>query len=474
MRLIELFRTATFRLAVLFGLAVTLSTSMVFLFVYLQVASSDARRVDVRLAEEMTRAVAESDADLRRALDLRLTRDLRRIDYAALFDARGRLVYGNIAALPAALPVDGLTHSVEAVPINPSDRETAPGLFVAGRRPDGSVVLLGRSLYEVNALRRLVVQALLIGIVPAVALALMTGLIFALRGTRRLMVINQTILRIMHGDLHERLPMRGNKDDVDYVAGAVNLMLDEIVRLLDQIKSVGDNIAHDLRTPLAIARMKLERALERNEYDALRMTARQTLSDLDRAMTTITALLRISEIESGRRRGHFRSIDLAEICANVFDLYEPLAEAKSIDMSLDAPAALRIHGDFDLLIEAVANLVDNAIKFTPGGGQVRIIAKTIDGEPVIRVADNGPGIAPEERGIIFKRFYRCEKNRNLPGNGFGLSMAATIAELHGFSLRFKDNCPGAVFEISKDKVNEASPADQVEGSQSKALLPVAS
>ncbi len=473
MRLIELFKTATFRLAVLFGLAVTLSTSIVFIFVYLQVASSDARRVDVRLAEEMKRAVTESDAELRRALDLRLTRDLRRIDYAALFDAQGKLLYGNVAALPAALPVDGATHPVDAMPINTSDQRTAPGLFVAGRRPDGSVVVLGRGFYEVNALRRHVAEALLIGVVPAVALALLTGVIFALRGTRRLMAINQTILRIMHGDLHERLPMRGNRDDIDYVAGAVNLMLDEIVRLLDQIKSVGDNIAHDLRTPLAIARMKLERTLEKNEYEALRVTAQETLSDLDRAMATITALLRISEIESGRRRGHFRSVDLAEVCTNIFDLYKPLAEAKSIEMSLEAPAPLRILGDFDLLIEAIANLVDNAVKFTPCEGEVWIIAKMVDGEPVIRVADRGSGIAPGDRENIFKRFYRCEQNRHLPGNGFGLSMAATIVELHGLSLRVKDNCPGAIFEISKDKVNEALPADHVAGSQRMAL-PVAS
>ena len=404
---------------------------------------------------------------------MRLTRDLRRIDYAALFDPQGKLLYGNVAAVPNALPVDGMTHPVEAMPINAGSRKAAPGLFVAGKRPDGSIVLLGRSLYEVNALRRLVVQALLIGIAPAIVLALLTGVIFALRGTRRLMAINQKIVRIMHGDLYERLPMRGNKDDIDYVAGAVNLMLDEIVRLLDQIKSVGDNIAHDLRTPLAIARMKLERALEKNEYDALRITGGQVLSDLDRAMTTVTALLRISEIKSGRRRGHFRAVDLAEICANVFDLYEPLAEAKSITIILDAPAPVQILGDFDLLIEAVANLVDNAVKFTPRGGEVTISACRIDGEPVLRVADRGPGIALEDRDNIFKRFYRAEASRHLPGNGFGLSMAVTIAELHGFSLRVKDNCPGALFEISKEKVNGLSTGGHATRRQ-PAPLPVAS
>jgi signal transduction histidine kinase len=203
--------------------------------------------------------------------------------------------------------------------------------------------------------------------------------------------------------------------------------------------------------------MKLERALESADNDDLRVTADQILSDLDRAMTTVTALLRISEVESGRRRSNFRRVDLAEVCANVFDLYEPLAEAKSIEMTLDAPAPVPILGDFDLLIEAVANLVDNAIKFTPRGGDVSLGARMIDGQAIIRVGDRGPGIAPEDRDNIFKRFYRSDHNTHLPGNGLGLSMAAAIVEQHGFSLFVKDNSPGALFEIGKREENKSLP-----------------
>lgn len=180
----------------------------------------------------------------------------------------------------------------------------------------------------------------------------------------------------------------------------------------------------------------------------MRIAAQRALTELDHALTTVTALLRISEIEFGRRRGEFARLDLADVCLNAFELYEPLAEAKAIEFTLEAPAPLPYVGDFDLLVEAVANLIDNAIKFTPRGGAVNIAAKNVAGRPAIRVSDNGPGIAPAERGDIFKRFYRSEKCSHIPGTGLGLSMAATIANLHGLDIRVEDNNPGAVFEIS--------------------------
>ncbi|MGH6867687.1 MAG: ATP-binding protein, partial [Methylocella sp.] len=262
-----------------------------------------------------------------------------------------------------------------------------------------------------------------------------------------LKTIHATTLRIMHGDLHERLPADGRMDDLNYVASAVNLMLDEIVRLVQQIKSVGDNIAHDLRSPLVATRTKLERGLVADS-GKLRAAAEGALGDLDQALATVTALLRIAEIESGRRRSGFTRVDLAQVCTNVFELYEPLAEAKPVAFTLDAPAPLPVAGDFELLVEAIANLVDNAIKFTPEGGAVEIVAKTIGDRPAVRVTDNGPGIPAGERNDIFKRFYRSGKTRHIPGSGLGLSMVATIADLHGFDLRIDDNRPGAVFEIT--------------------------
>lgn len=452
MRTSELFGTATFRLAVFFALAVSVSMAAVFLFIYWQVATFDVKRLDAVLVEEAARAMTQPEDRLKRELELRFTTDLRRLDYAALFDNTGKLQYGNVATMPKDLPIDGAAHLVEARPLRRTDTGTEPAVFVAGRRRDGGSVLLGRSLYEVNALRQVVFEALLIGVVPAILLALASGITFSLRMTRRLKTIHETTLRIMHGDLQERLPAHGKMDDLNYVASAVNLMLDEIVRLIEQIKTVGDNIAHDLRSPLAAMRIKLERGLAAGSGQELRAAAEGALGDLDHGLAIVTALLRIAEIESRRRRG-FTRVDLAQVCANVFELYEPLAEGKPVAFTLDAPAPLPVPGDFELLVETIANLVDNAIKFTPEGGAVAIVAKTIGDRPTVRVTDNGPGIPAGERNHIFERFYRSSKTRHIPGSGLGLSMAAAIADLHGFDLRIEDNRPGAVFEISPRQAN---------------------
>jgi signal transduction histidine kinase len=451
MRAIELFRTATFRLAVLFALAVTACTSGVFFFIYWQVATFDVKRLDVILVREVARAVTLPEDRVKRELERRFTSDLRQLDYASLFDKNGKLQYGNVDVIPEDLPIDGKAHTIEAHALRGTDAAAEPAVFVAGQRPDGGIVLLGRSLYEVDALRQVVLQALMIGIVPAILLALATGTIFSLRGTRRLKTINETIIRIMQGDLQERLPTHGKMDDLNYVASAVNLMLDEIVRLLNQLKSVGDNIAHDLRAPLAVMHAKLERGLAGQSDQDLRITAERALIDLDHALAAVSALLRISEIEFGRRRSAFTRVDLTEICTNVFELCQPLAEAKELVYTLEVPASLPIFGDFDLLVEAIANLVDNAIKFTPRGGSVSVTAKTNPAGFIISVSDNGPGIAPDERHKIFKRFYRSQNCRHIPGTGLGLSMAATIADVHGFDLRVADNQPGAAFEILPGK-----------------------
>ena len=274
---IELFRSATFRLAILFALAVSVSTAIVFAFIYWQVATFDVERLNAILVGEIARAVTQPEDRLEREIELRFTSDLRRLDYAALFDQSGKLQYGNVVAIPEGLPIDGKSHTVEMRKLRGEDAGTEPVVFVAGQRQDGGIVLLGRSLYEVDALRQVVLQALMIGIVPASLLALATGTIFSLRGARRLKMINETIIRIMQGDLQERLPAHGKMDDLNSVASAVNLMLDEIVRLLNQIKSVGDNIAHDLRAPLAVMHAKLERGLAGQSDQDLRTAAKRHL-----------------------------------------------------------------------------------------------------------------------------------------------------------------------------------------------------
>ena len=259
---LEVFRARAFRLALAFCLAVSAATAAAFGLIYLQVSRADVQRSAAVLVDEAAKSEGDSEDQLRRALELRLTRDIRRLDYVALFDAKGAKLFGDVRTMPA-IPVDGRAHVVPEQ-LLPDASRSEPAIFVARRRADGGVVLFGRSLREAYDLQETVLQALAITLAPTILLILAIGAFFASRASRRFERIHGAIVSIMNGDIHLRLPVANDGDDVDKVARAVNLMLDEIERLLEQVKNVGDNIAHDLRTPLMVARAKIDRALEEN------------------------------------------------------------------------------------------------------------------------------------------------------------------------------------------------------------------
>jgi signal transduction histidine kinase len=269
------------------------------------------------------------------------------------------------------------------------------------------------------------------------------------RAQTRVKEVNIAAVRIMRGHLRERLPVRGSSDDFDRLAISVNRMLDEIERLLDEVKATGDEIAHDLRTPLTRVRARLENARRKGasaeEYESV---IEKSMQGLDQALAIITALLRIREIEAGRRRAGFRQVELAEIVTAVDDLYQPIAEDKNIRVSLDIAETPRLFGDRDLLIEAVGNLVDNAIKFTPEGRTVNVALTVRRGWPLIQVADTGPGIAEDERETVFLRFHRSASAQQVPGVGLGLSLVAAIAKLHDIRITLRDDVPGCMVELA--------------------------
>jgi signal transduction histidine kinase len=458
----EVLRARAFRLALAFAATITIATAAIFALIYLQVSDANVRRIAGVLEDEAAKGRADSDERLRRELDLRITRDLRHIDYVAVFGAGGAFSFGNLAGMPA-IPVDGTAHRVDRVRLADASEANDSFLFVAARRPDGGVLLLGRSLDEINAMRESVLRALGLALAPTILLVLAIGAVFARRATRRLAHIHDAITEVMAGDLNRRLPATIEGDDIDRVARDVNLMLDEICRLLDQLKSVGDNIAHDLRTPLAVARAKLERGLAHGgSIDELRATMSDALDHLDKSVATIAALLRISQFENGPRGPRFANIDLAAICAGVFEFYEPLAQSKSIALTIEAGGPAPARGDEDLFREAISNLVDNALKYTPAGGRVRIAATTRDGRAVVSVSDSGCGVPPEERDKIFRRFYRIERGGGQSGHGLGLSIAETIARVHGFTLSVDDNAPGARFEMAGPAAPPAAGAKRTE------------
>ncbi len=441
------FRAAPFRLALGFALALTGSTVAIFAYVYVETAELEADRKSSYLEIEVHEARVMPEADVLDRVHTRLARDLRHNSVEALLDTSGALMAGNIASLPPGLPIDGKAHRVTVMPLDSDEPYPKQVLLVADRRPDGTILALGHDLDDVIALQKVVRAGLARGMVPAVILALLFGAFFAARSVARVKALERTIGRVMAGDLHERLPVRGTNDDLDALTSRINAMLDEIVNLIGEIRAVGDNIAHDLRTPLSVMQARLERALDETDPEALRAIVEKSLSDLGRTHATITSLLRIAEIESSRRLQFIGEADLSDIAREVHELYEPLAAEKELDFSVTADTTAPVTGDRDMLIEAVANLVDNAIKYTPRGGRVSIeIGRGADG-PLLRVSDTGFGIPAAERSKVTQRYYRSDKSPNARGSGLGLSLVAAIAKLHGFSLRIADVEFGAAVEL---------------------------
>jgi signal transduction histidine kinase len=383
---LEVFNARAFRLALGFSLTISIATAAAFAFIYLQVSRANTEHVGAILVDEAAKSVDENEADLRKALELRLTRDIRRLDFVALIDPQGRLIFGNVPFMPR-IPVDGQAHFVNEDVFPDPSGERDPAIFVARRRTDGGALLLGRSLREDYDLQETLLRALAMALLPTILLILGIGAWFAHRASQRFKRVHDAIVRIMNGDLDLRLPLTG-EDDIGKIARAVNLMLDEIARLLNHLKSAGDNIAHDLRTPLAVARAKLERALDHESgVEQLREALEAALVQIEKVSLTISAILRISAVEQGAREKQFKDFDLAVVCAQLLDFFEPLAESKGVAITLDAATPVPLRGDHDLMREALSNLIDNAIKFTPVGGTVRIEARMAEGRPFALVSD---------------------------------------------------------------------------------------
>jgi signal transduction histidine kinase len=308
--------------------------------------------------------------------------------------------------------------------------------------------VIGRLVDETSGIARVIGQALALGLVVALGLCLVAGTLASLRANKRVEEVNRRVQRIVAGDLHERLPQRDDGDPFSKLAVIVNDMLDEMETSIHALAGVGNDIAHDLRTPLTRARLTLERGRSNAvTLEQLQASSDKAIAGIDQSLTIITALLRLAEIENSRRSAGFGAVTLDQLLREVCDLYEPIAENKDVALKVKAAPKLSVHGDRDLLIEAVANLVDNAIKFTPAGGRVDIELIRADGESVVRVSDTGRGISESERDAVLRRFYRSEKDRNTPGVGLGLNLVAAIAKLHGFRLAILPG-PGCRVEIA--------------------------
>ncbi len=463
----EIFRSSPFRLAAAFAAAIAAVTLLLFAFIYWQTERFETARIDALLQSEAAVIAGESEPEIVHSVDRQLAGNLFRVSFVGLFDPEGELLAGNLQHIPVGLPIDGLAHRVSAAGVEPEAPGFAVVRAVARRLPNGVVLVIARDIAVLAELREPVLNALELGLIPAFVLSLGAGVLLSRRALARVKVVHETIERIMHGDLHERLPTRGTRDDLDRLAVSVNRMLDRIERLLHEVKGVGDNIAHDLRTPLARARAKLERGRNAaTELAALRQVVDTAVGDLDQTISIITALLRIGEIETGRRRSGFGEVDLAAIARETYELYQPVCEEHRLALTLEVGRVPKVPGDAELLIEAVANLLDNAVKFTPAGGAIRIGVAEEDGAATLWVADTGPGIPPGERDAVLRRFYRAEASRHTAGHGLGLSIVGAIVRLHEFHLLVRDPASGtgAVFLLvasPRPGLPPREPADEI-------------
>jgi hypothetical protein len=363
----------------------------------------------------------------------------------------GEALAGNVAALaPGALDHPGWIETSYRRIEAPDDVEHRAMVQVV-ELPGGFRLLVGRDLEERERIYGIIANAGRWSFALVVVLGLAGGFFVSRRVLKRIDAMTDTAQTIMAGDLAGRLPIAGTGDELDRLAGNLNVMLERIEALMGGLKEVTDNIAHDLKTPLTRLRNRCEQALRTARGDGeYRAALEATIAESDELIRTFDALLMIARAESGQARDNMTEFDAAKIARDVGELYEPLAEQKGLALKVEASEAAPVRGNRELVSQALANLIDNAIKYAGpeasklNGAPAEIVVKVgAEGERIVlTVADRGPGIADADRGHVVERFVRLEQSRSQPGSGLGLSLASAVARLHGGELKLEDNQPG--------------------------------
>ncbi|MEE1923396.1 HAMP domain-containing sensor histidine kinase [Pseudomonas sp. 148P] len=434
--------SSTSRLLALYSFLFVAWSSILMGVLYLEVSSYLNKLTRHSLMQRQHLFVHMSGKQLDDALIASQAFEERSFDAYGLFDQQFNPLGGQIRQMPPGLGLDGRIHELKRCldaddPRMPADSCDGVALKV----PDGRWLVLVRDNGSLFVVTRIILHALLWGLSLTIIPGIAGWYWLRRRPLKRIRAIQATAEQIVAGDLTRRLPLSQRRDELDMLAAIVNAMLDRIERLMHEVKGVCDNIAHDLRTPLTRLRAQLYRIRQQAGDDAPQAEAmEQAIAETDTLMARFRGLLRISELEDRQRRAGFVELQPQEILVELHDFYLPLAEDGEIALSLEVEGPLpQVFGDHELLFEALANLVGNAIKFTPAGGRVRIAA-VADGDGVqIAVEDSGPGIPAEERETVLKRFYRSEEGHKHAGFGLGLSIVAAIVDLHGFALEVGDS-----------------------------------
>ncbi len=357
-------------------------------------------------------------------------------------DPDGQPLAGNISARPLRIPprVGWLSFTVE---VKVHGRElTHPAIGRLITIAGGYRLLVGRDISDAAAFRDRVKLTLMWAGLFALGVGLLGGAAMSRKLLRRVELVNRTSERVMAGNLSDRIPLDGTSDEFDLLAANLNRMLDQIERLMTAMREVTDDVAHDLKTPLARLRARLELALIGPADAAAQSEAiRAAIDEADRMLSTFNALLRIAEAEAGAAREQAEPLDLGGIARAAGEFYEPVAEEKGFSLTVAVEPAVNIRGDRHLLSQTLANLLDNSLKYA-SAGELEIRVFRMAEHAVLEVADRGPGIPEPDREIVFDRFVRLEASRSTPGNGLGLSLVRAVAHRHHGTVMLFDNQPG--------------------------------
>jgi len=453
--------STTFRLALKFMVVFAVSFLILGAFIFFQTSSFLERelrsQVDIVLAEATTIFEASGAPGLQAEIEERVASDPQGEGLYLLVGTDCLPISGSLSRLPMneldgrdcarLLEDDGwFDFEVDRRVSGFANRdEDERDDLVFGRLialSDDYAFMYGRIAGEAEILVEVILGAMLSGSLVILGLALGGSFFMSRAVTTRLEKLNRTSREIREGNLSSRMPVDGTSDEFDRLAGNLNGMLDQIELLMQGIKEVSNAIAHDLRTPLTRIRNDLEQL--RNlppgaDYDE---RVEEAISEADKLLSIFNALLRIVQIDSGTRRQDFRETNLGHIITDVVEFYEPLAAEKKLELRADIQVRPPLRGDQDLISQALSNLVDNAVKYTPQGGTVVVSLSESARGPRLVVADSGPGIPATKREKVLTRFYRLEMHRESEGSGLGLSLVAAVAKLHSATMTLEDNGPG--------------------------------
>ena len=444
----RLLRSTPFRLALTFAFLFMLAFVLSGAIVYQMMSADLAEQLDDTIKETYAVVAATyADKDLKELVETvqsHSIRSLRKEQLFSLTDAAGNRLAGNFTA--AGLP-DGFSMFGAEMPGVPPDTEYRAYSGAVG----GNTLTIAISLSETEELETIMLMSFGWATLIITGLAVAGGALLASRVQHRLDGIAATMVDVSHGRLDTRIPLTGKGDDIDIVSSQINAALDRLSGLVEGMKQVSANIAHDLKTPLNRLQMILDSASEKN------LSGQKVASELAEAHAeslqineTFDALLRIAQIEAGARKARFTDVDLGEILQTIAEIYADVAEDDGKALSsveLHQPAG-RIHGDPELLTQMFANLVENALRHCPPGTTIKLSVARQGDRVLAGVADNGPGIPADEREKVFQRLYRLDHSRSTPGSGLGLSLVRAIADLHGASIELEDCGPGLAVMVS--------------------------